>query len=429
MSASPYFAPARPMSRNDAKTLALASLGGALEFYDFIIFVFFAPVIGFLFFPADTPDWLKLLQSYGIFAAGYLIRPLGGVVLAHFGDMIGRKRMFTLSVFLMAAPTLIIGLLPTYETLGYGAPILLLAMRLVQGAAIGGEVPGAWVFVAEHVPKNKVGFACGLLCAGLTVGILLGTLVAGWVNSNLSEADVHLYGWRMAFILGGLFGLVVVYLRRYLEETPVFKEISRMKMLSASLPLKEVIANHFPSVLLSIAVTWVLTAGIVVVTLLSPSLLSKIHGLPMALTLAGDNAATILLAISCVLTGCLCDRFGPAKIMVIWTIGLTASIFSLYLFAGTHPEKLVFLYGITGFFVGVVAAVPVIMVRAFPPAVRFTGISLSFNVAYAIFGGLTPLILPVVTMHYHLAPAIYVTLAAVTATGLALRFAHLYKMR
>ena len=137
----------RPLNRQDFKTLALAALGGALEFYDFIIFVFFTVVIGELFFPPDMPDWLKQVQTFGIFAAGYLARPLGGIIMAHFGDLLGRKRMFTLSIILMALPTLAMGLLPTYATLGIAAPVALLALRILQGAAIGGEVPGAWVFV------------------------------------------------------------------------------------------------------------------------------------------------------------------------------------------------------------------------------------------------------------------------------------------
>src|SRR5579863_8696034 len=128
----------RPLNAGDYRTMALAALGGALEFYDFVVFVFFAPVIGQLFFPDSMPDWLRMLQTFGIFAAGYLARPLGGVLIAHFGDRLGRKRMFSLSIFLMAVPTLAIGLLPTYPAIGISAPLLLLLMRILQGAAIGG---------------------------------------------------------------------------------------------------------------------------------------------------------------------------------------------------------------------------------------------------------------------------------------------------
>ena len=181
-------AASRPLTKQDYKTLSLAALGGALEFYDFIIFVFFANAIGQLFFPPEMPEWLRLLQTFGIFAAGYVVRPLGGIVMAHFGDLLGRKRMFTLSILMMAVPTLLIGLLPTYATIGLAAPLLLLLMRVFQGAAVGGEVPGAWVFVSEHVPNRFTGFACGVLTAGLTVGILLGSLVATGSTAGCSGA-------------------------------------------------------------------------------------------------------------------------------------------------------------------------------------------------------------------------------------------------
>ena len=148
------------LTRQQARTLSLAALGGALEFYDFVIFVFFASTMGALFFPPDMPEWLKLVQTFGIFAAGYLARPLGGVVMAHFGDLSGRKRMFMLSILMMAIPTLLMGLLPTYATVGVLAPILLLLLRILQGAAIGGEAPGAWVFVTEHVSQRHRALAC-----------------------------------------------------------------------------------------------------------------------------------------------------------------------------------------------------------------------------------------------------------------------------
>lgn len=189
-----------PRERNDAKVLGLSALGGALEFYDFVVFVFFTKTLGALFFPSDIPAWLAQLQVYGIFAAGYLVRPLGGVVMAHFGDRIGRKRMFSLSIFLMALPTLLIGLLPVYAQIGALAPVLLLGLRMLQGLAIGGEMPGAWVFVAEHAPASRMGFAVGSLSAGINVGTLTGSLMASWVVHAFAPADVLAWGWRIAFV-------------------------------------------------------------------------------------------------------------------------------------------------------------------------------------------------------------------------------------
>jgi MFS family permease len=306
MSASPSFAigePRRPLNRRDYRTLSLAALGGALEFYDFVVYVFFAPVLGQLFFPADMPDWLRMLQTFGIFAAGYLARPLGGILIGHFGDLLGRKRMFTLSIFLMAVPTLAIGLLPTYTGIGIAAPLLLLLMRILQGAAIGGEVPGAWVFVAEHVPAQRFGLAIGTLTAGLTIGILLGSLMAGTINTAFSPADVARYAWRMPFILGGAFGFVSVYLRRFLEETPVFKELSARRSLAREMPLKTILREHRGAILLALGLTWVLSAGIVVVILFTPTYLQQVHHIAAARALRANSLATLALAVASHLAG------------------------------------------------------------------------------------------------------------------------------
>jgi MFS family permease len=402
------FQPARPLTLADGKTLGLAALGGALEFYDFVIFVFFTAMIGRLFFPPDMPEWLRDFQAFGIFAAGYLARPLGGIVMAHFGDVIGRKRMFTLSVFLMAVPTLLISLLPTYAVLGYGAPLALLVLRILQGAAIGGEVPGAWVFVAEHVPYRRVGLACGLLTAGLTSGILLGSLTATAVNTSLDAAQLASFGWRLPFLLGGLFGFVAVYLRRWLQETPVFEEISRLEQLAEEMPLKAVLRAHRPAVLTSVLLTWTLTAAIVVVILMTPTLLSRLTGIPTAKVLEANSLATFCLTISCVLMGLAVDRFGPARVMALGGLGLAGSTIALYTLTGAAPELLLPLYALAGFCVGVIAVVPIVMVRAFPAAVRFSGISFSYNVSYAVFGGLTPLVMPLMVSASPLAPELYV---------------------
>lgn len=249
-------APANQLTRGDYKTLALSVLGGALEFYDFIIFIFFATVLGELFFPPGIPDWMRQLQTFGIFAAGYLIRPLGGIVMAHFGDLLGRKRMFALSIGLMALPTLSIGVLPTYAQIGLAAPLLLLTMRLLQGAAIGGEVPSAWVFVAEHVPAQRRGLACGTLTAGLAAGVLLGSLSAGAINRAFTPQEIADDAWRLPFLAGGLFGLLSVYLRRWLHETPVLAELMAIRAVARETPLKLVLRDHPRSVAQSLWLTW-----------------------------------------------------------------------------------------------------------------------------------------------------------------------------
>jgi len=409
-------APARPLTRQDYKTLALAALGGALEFYDFIIFVFFAKVIGELFFPPDMPDWMRLFQTFGIFAAGYVVRPLGGMVMAHFGDLLGRKKMFSLSILLMALPTLLIGLLPTYAAIGLAAPLLLLVLRLAQGAAVGGEVPGAWVFVSEHVPARHIGYACGTLTAGLTVGILLGSLMATAINTVFTPPEVLAYGWRLPFLLGGCFGLGAMYLRRWLHETPVFIELQQRRALAAEVPLKTVLRAHRGAVVLSMLLTWMLSAAIVVVILMTPTLLQKGYGYDAPTALLANAVATLCLAVGCVGYGVLADRLGARRLLAGGALLLAACTWAFYTTVGTRPDLLLPLYALLGLSVGVVGVVPSVMVRAFPAPVRFSGLSFSYNLAYAIFGGLTPVMVTLMLKVAPLAPAWYVM--ALCALGL-----------
>ncbi|MEP7186009.1 MAG: MFS transporter [Rhodanobacter sp.] len=406
----------------DVRTLTLSALGGALEFYDFVVFVFFAIPLGHLFFPPTTAPWLAQLQVFGIFAAGYLARPLGGIVMAHYGDTLGRKRMFMLSVFLMALPTLAIGLLPVYAQIGMLAPLLLLLLRVLQGIAVGGEVPGAWVFVAEHVPARRVGFACASLTSGLTVGILIGSVVAAAINRNLTTAEILDYGWRLPFLAGGVFGFVALWLRRWLSETPVFEAMHARRELVSGLPLAQVFRNHLPAVLVSMLITWMLTAAIVVMILMTPSLVQSVFHIKATRAFLGNNLASFALAIGCLFYGWLADRITSANSLLFGAVGLLVCSYALYFDLQAGADHFVMLYTLAGFSVGVVGVVPSIMVAAFPPAVRFSGLSFSYNIAYALFGGLTPPLIGILMQRAGpLAPAHYVAFTAVIGIVVALR--------
>jgi MFS family permease len=410
----------RPLTLAEIRTLALASLGGALEFYDFVIFVFFTAVIGKQFFSASLPEWMREIQTFGIFAAGYLARPLGGVVMAHFGDIHGRKRMFILSILLMAIPTLLIGCLPTYHAAGVVAPLLLLAMRLLQGVAIGGEAPGGWVFVAEHARPQRVGLAIGLLTCGLSLGILLGSLVAVGVNAKFSQAEIASGFWRIPFLLGGIFGFIAMFLRRWLNETPVFEEMRRRAALSRELPLRVVLKSHGRAVATSVISTWMLTAAIVVVILMTPLLLQKLFGLAPREIQMANLVGAAALCLSTVAIGAATDRFGIRRVSIPILLLLIAATYGLYFGAEHAPSALLPLYALAGFGAGGVVLTPILMIRAFPPQVRFTGVSFSYNIAYAVFGGLTPLVVSWLARADRFSPAHYI--AVVTMIGLAATF-------
>ena len=175
----------------------------------------------------------------------------------------------------MAFPTLLVGLTPDYETIGLAAPLLFLFCRLLQGLSVGGEVPGAWIFCAEHVHKTRVGFACGLLMAGLCCGILMGALTAKILTSSLGADDLVAWGWRIPFILGGVFGLISVYLRKHLRETPVFEALRERRAADARLPISLVIARCKSEVLVSMAATFVFAGVFVTYFLYLPTYLQS----------------------------------------------------------------------------------------------------------------------------------------------------------
>ncbi|OHX13165.1 MFS transporter [Chromobacterium sphagni] len=381
------------LSRADYQTLGLAALGGALEIYDFIIFAFFATTLSKLFFPPHMPEWLRLLQTFGIFATGYLARPLGGILMAHFADVLGRKRIFSLTILLMAGPCLLIGLLPTYADIGYAAALILLALRILQGAAVGGEVPSAWSFVAEHAPLKRRGYALGVLQAGLTFGYLLGALTATLLARVFTPQEMLDYGWRIPFLLGGPFGLLGVWLRRWLNETPIFLAMRSRQAEQVSYPLLTVIREHRATLLPAALLTCVLTSAVVVLVVVTPTLLQQRFGMSADHAFGLSSIGIVFLNIGCVIAGHACDRIGQRRSLALYSLLLPLGIGLLYacLIGGWGWPGLA--YAVAGLCCGIVGVVPSIMVGMFPARVRVSGISFTYNIAYSIWASVTPLLL------------------------------------
>ncbi len=403
--------------REQYRVSGIVALGGCLEFYDFAIFLFFTDVIGQQFFPVGMPSWLTTVQTWGLFAAGYLFRPLGGIVLAHFGDLFGRQRVFAFSILLMAASTLGIGLLPTYQAVGVVAPFMLLFFRILQGIAIGGELPGAWTFVTEHVPPRRVGLVCGIVCCGLTLGILLATSVAAAVTSTLSLDDTQQWGWRLPFLLGGVFGLAGMKLRRMLNETPVFMNLRRRRLLVPELPLRAVLKTEVRGVVRSAFVTWVLSS-VVVLTLMLPMTLHGTYGFDKEGALCAASISTVFLAIGVVVGGALLDQIGAAKFYILFGVLLLAAAACYYNMAGASVLELNVMAGMVGLAGGVCAGTPYVMVSSFPARIRYTGVSFAYNVSYALFGGVIPLIVNSLSPLGAMAHVLYFSVISLFAFGL-----------
>ncbi|MGI4983841.1 MAG: MFS transporter [Janthinobacterium lividum] len=389
--------PRATLSRADYRTLGLAALGGSLEIYDFIVFAFFAATLSKVFFPPQTPDWLRLIQTFGIFAAGYLARPLGGIVMAHYADRGGRKKMFGLSILMMALPCLVIGIMPAYRSIGFAAPLLLLALRIVQGAAVGGEVPGAWVFVAEHAPVARRGTVLGILQAGLTFGYLLGALTAAWLARVFSPAEMLDYAWRIPFLLGGVFGLLGVWLRRWLSETPVFTALRARRRDALRYPVLAVLREHRAALLPAMILTCVLTSAVVTLVVVTPTLLQQRFGMPASRAFGLSSIAIVFLNIGCVLGGRVGDRIGAWRAVALYSALMPLGIGVLYASLIHHWPWPGAAYALAGLSCGIVGVVPAAMIGLFPPALRVSGISLTYNVAYAIWASTTPLLLIALT--------------------------------
>lgn len=413
------------LGKKDMRVLGLAALGGALEFYDFIVFVYLSSIVEHLFFPSEMPDWLKMLQTFGIFAIGYLIRPLGGGIMAHFGDLVGRKALFMISILLMAVPTLLIGLLPTYASWGIAAPLLLLLFRICQGVAFAGEGPGATTFVAEHVPRQHIGLAGGALACGFMMGLLLGVTVSYGCRHFFSDAAQLSFAWRLPFLLGGILGFVALWVRRQLHETPVFEQIRACQAQHSDLPIGIVLKNHRRTALLLMLAAFVQSCLFISVVLLTPVLLPRITAVTEVGMLKVSIMVVIVTALGCLAGGCLSDRFTEPKTWVAFCM-LGGGCFTLLqvltlngLLAETH-WLFWGLYGISGFLLALTGIVSAMAAKMFPAEVRFSGVSFSTNTAYALSGGITPLLLTAGIHYTPWAIMIYVLVLAVVGGGLGM---------
>jgi MFS transporter, MHS family, proline/betaine transporter len=371
------------------KIVLLASLGGTLEFYDFVIFGVFARDIGAAVFAPSYDPIVQLVMSFATFTIGYLARPIGGVVLAHYGDRYGRRAVFLWSVFIMSAATLGMGLVPPYAQIGVAASLLMVTLRLIQGFCLGGELPGALTYVVETAPRIAP-FVCGVVFACVTMGVAVATGVSLSVRTYMDPALVPTYGWRIAFILGGLGGVLSFMLRRSLEESP---EFVRMKSLAVRQPFKEVLRTN----LAHVAVGTALLGGIgcfngLFFSHLSAYLSTVLKYDPRQAVLA-QTVGVMLMAMGTLLTGWLGDRVQPRYLLRAGAVLLLVASYPFYTALESRSAGLTMLCAMAGL-VGALSAgsFAVLLTDLFPTRIRFTGVALVFNVAFTLFSGTAPLV-------------------------------------
>jgi MFS family permease len=375
------------LARRQWKMTVLASLGGGLEYYDFIVYGIFAQSIAAAFFPASDPT-ASLTLSLAVFAVGYLARPLGGMVLSHFGDRYGRKTVFVVTVFTMSASTLAMGLIPSYASWGIGAAFALVVLRFIQGLCIGGELPGAITFVVETATRRP-GFACGIVFCLVNSGVLLAALVNLALQSWLPPTAMAEYGWRIAFLIGGVLGLVSFWLRRTLEETPEFLALGAS---ASRRPVGEVLRLHRGPVLLGCGVV-TLTAGFNGLLFAHmPAYLGQMLHYDRQEIAVAMNVALLAMSASLLFASWFADRVPPQRLMQASALLLlVAAVPAYWLLARGDANLLLVLPLLTMAVAGANGSFAYLLASLFPPRVRFSGVALSLNIGFTLLSGLGPL--------------------------------------
>jgi MHS family proline/betaine transporter-like MFS transporter len=370
------------------KIVLLASLGGTLEFYDFVIFGVFARDIAAAVFPATDPI-VSLIASFATFAVGYLARPIGGIVLAHYGDRYGRRAVFLWSVFIMSGATLGMGLVPSYAQWGVAAAILMVTLRIIQGFCLGGELPGALTYVVETAPRIAP-FVCGVVFACVTMGVAVATGVSLGVRTYMDPSLVPTYGWRLAFILGGLGGVLSFVLRRSLEESPEFE---RMRSLASRQPFKDLLKTNF----VHVAIGCALLAGTGCFNGLFfshlPAYLSGVLQYDPRQAVLSQTVGVIASSIGILITGWVGDRIPPRYLLRAGVGTLLVFALPFYNALESRSMNLTLLCTMAGLVAGLTnGSFAVLLTDLFPTRVRFTGVALVFNVSFTIFSGTAPLV-------------------------------------
>jgi MFS family permease len=404
------------LNRMQVKAIAISMLGGALEYYEFMVFIFMVPVLGQLFFASATLPWMRQLQTLAIFALGYLVRPFGGIVLGALGDKFGRKRMFIVTLALMAVPTFCIGLLPSYAQIGVAAPLLLLLCRLCQGLAISGETPTALTFVIEHVSEKHTGLAIGLMGAGLIGGMLIGIFTISAMDASFTKAQIAHFWWRLPFLIGGVFGLISAALRRLVSETPVFEDMVRRRSMNNFMPFRELITRYRPELLVAFLSSFV--GGAIIQTVqLFPAIFFQSHfQFPAAAVNRAQTISTAVTFVSIILANWLIDKVGWMVGICVAAAGIVAAVVLLY----WNPQisTLTWHLAIAGIPCALVIMMHNLLTRVFPAEIRITGISTAHNTASALAGGIMPVTMGFL-VHYHYWAAAWVP-ALVALLGVAI---------
>lgn len=377
------------MDPTKRKSIFAGLYGNTLEWFDFLLYANFTPLFAHLFFPSDT-YFVSLLLTFGVFSVGFFMRPLGGVLLGHYADRIGRRKTLIFSVSIMTSSTACIALIPDFNSLGIISPLLFIFFRLIQGIAVGGELPSSTTFLIEHMADHRRGFAGSLVLSTAFLGIFLGSFTASLLSVLLTEDSLRTWGWRLAYLIGAVLGLIGIYLRITSVEPATFLKAKP----TTELPAKIVFFGYPRKLVLAIIFTSILAMSNYLLIAYITSFLVKSEGFLLKDALVANFIALLVLTLLIPLMGLLSDYFGRKPIFLLGTLGIFIFIYPLFILfsSGIWWQILLGEIVLAIILAPLNAAVPTMLAEMFPTAIRASGVSIGYNIGQAVFGGTMPLV-------------------------------------
>ncbi len=384
------------VDRKAAKqTVFVTSLGNAMEWFDFGLYAYLAVTIGKVFFPEIDPAY-QLIYAFATFAIAFIARPVGGLVFGMLGDRIGRKKILSLTLIMMAASTVFIGLIPSYSTIGVAAPILLLFARLIQGFSTGGEYAGAMTYIAESTPDKRRGFLASGLEVGTLVGFASSAALVTLLTYILGPEKMVEWGWRLPFLIAGPLGVIGFYMRSRLSETPAFMALEEAKEEDRHrASLKEILTNHWKPLLICLGVVFFYNTALYMVLTYMPSYLTEELGYGETKGLVYSLLVMVSIIPIILIMGHWSDRIGRNKIVIGALIGNIILGIPAFMMMGSGNGLIVF----SGLFIlGIMLAafqgvLPATLPSLFFTKVRYGSLAITYNISTSLFGGTTPLII------------------------------------
>jgi MHS family proline/betaine transporter-like MFS transporter len=378
--------------QKDLRSIIAGAYGNAIEWFDFALYGYFASVISNLFFPSDDKI-ASYLATFGVFAIGFVVRPIGGALFGHIGDRFGRRRALLFSGVIMCVPTALLGLLPTYQSVGVWAPVLLIVVRLVQGLAVGGEFTSSIAYLAEYAPPKRRGLFGSWSMTSCFLGILFGSAMAALVTSVLSDEALHSWGWRVPFLMALVLGVIGFLLRKSMDESPAFLEAKQACELVTN-PVTLTLKTQKKNLLKVIGLLWVNAVCQYYLFVFFTTYIHHFSGLSLASTLVIGTICMAFVTLCLPVFGWLSDNVGRRPVLIGGSLGFLVFSIPLMKLMGGGDYTMV-LVGELAFCLFVAARsgpVPATLVEVFPTQVRLTALSIGYNVNFAIFGGTAPLL-------------------------------------